>query len=238
MKSPLISWHTVTFDRPTLLQELLYFFMSQTYENKELVIINDQNNIKYSCDIPNVHIFNIEKRFISLGSKRNFAMSKCSGEYVLIADDDDLYYSKHTEHLVDYHIKHPEFDIIKDKCVEFSIDNNIKEHKAQHMGFPQSCIKREFIEKNKFNNDLNYREDQEYLKNAKIGLIENNEIYFQYRWGLNTYHLSGLANNDPYDLNYQRGVWDNILNDHVNNKCFYEIELKPQLFGYNVKNYK
>lgn len=226
---PLVSWHCLTYDRPHLLPELLYCFISQTYPNRELIIINDQPNIEYYCDISGVKIYNLDKRFKSLGAKRNYAMSKCSGDFVLITDDDDLYYPEHTEHLIKEHLGNIQFDIVKDFYSEYSVNNKIvNKMDNTTMGFSRCCIKREFIDNNKFNEDLNCYEDSDYMKNAETYYIVNNKAYSQYRWGMDTYHVSGLGNKE------QGEIWEIIENDLTRNNNIQEIKLEPK----GVENYR
>lgn len=237
MNEPLVSWHCVTYDRPDYLKELLFFFISQTYKNKELIIINDQKTIKYSCSHPNVKIYNLDERFKSLGAKRNFAMSKCSGDYIHIADDDDVYFSEHTEHLLYYHEINKECDIMKDRFTEYSVNGRVVEKLASTVGFSRCSIKKEYLEKKQFNEDLNCYEDADYVDGANMGIIENDEAFNQYRWGMNVKHMSSFGDFDKFDINKQKDMW-NIIKNEEKNTSFQEIKLIPHLFYFDIKDYR
>ena len=230
MQIPLVSWHTLTYDRPELLRELLGFFLCQTYWNRELIIVNDQENITYHTPFKNVKIYNIPERFSSLGEKRNFAMSKCSGEYIIIADDDDLFEPNHTEHLVKHHMENPEYDIVMDRYCSFSEDKKVVNEKTTPEGFNRCCIKKEFALKNKFDPNLNIGEDVDLLKRANVLRIENIEMHHHYRWGMDTYHISGLGDFDLTDVEKQKDAWGAIEKEFTQNREVQDILLTPLFY--------
>lgn len=96
---PLISCICVTNNRPELLQQAIYCFESQNYQNKELVISYPKEDVSTKHVIENhknsnLRILSIEREDEeSLGNARNQAIIKCRGEYVCIWDDDDWYHS-------------------------------------------------------------------------------------------------------------------------------------------------
>lgn len=89
--TPKASFVCATYRRPELLCELLYCFHAQDWPNKELVIVSDEPAQELVYDHPDVRIINWPRRMSSLGLKRNFAVSQCTGEYIFHVDDDDLY---------------------------------------------------------------------------------------------------------------------------------------------------
>lgn len=90
-KLPLVSCVMPTYGRPEYLHESLEMFLSQDYENKELLIVNDCPGQTVVGDYPQVRIINCKKRFPSLGEKRNFAIQEAAGNWIAIWDDDDIY---------------------------------------------------------------------------------------------------------------------------------------------------
>ncbi len=94
-EEPLVSCLCVTLGRPRLLERAIRCFRGQTYPNKELVIIYESfdqptKDVLDLVDDPNiVKIEAPDDPGITLGSLRNMAVSKCSGEYFCQWDDDD-----------------------------------------------------------------------------------------------------------------------------------------------------
>lgn len=78
-----------TYGRIPFLGRMLAGFLRQTYDDKHLVIINDDKNVELCCDYDDVTCININKKVL-LDVKRN--IGACFGNYDLIfpQDDDDI----------------------------------------------------------------------------------------------------------------------------------------------------
>lgn len=102
MNQPLVVCVTPTYGRFHLLPEMLWCWTQQTYENKQLIIVNDQPNFTIECDVPGVTVVNVPERFPGLGAKRNFIAKQVPEEavFVVTMDDDDLFLSNHVASLV------------------------------------------------------------------------------------------------------------------------------------------
>jgi glycosyltransferase involved in cell wall biosynthesis len=90
---PLISIITPTYNREDRLPNLYNAFCSQTYENKELLVLDDspQTSTFFSeLKDPRVKYWHITSR-MSVGGKRNWLIEKASGEIIAQFDDDDYY---------------------------------------------------------------------------------------------------------------------------------------------------
>lgn len=90
-KKPMVSCLCLTYCRPDLLEEAVECFLRQNYDNKELIILNDNNKIKLHFDHPDVKIFNFDERFETLGDKRNKSIELASGDVFMTWDDDDIH---------------------------------------------------------------------------------------------------------------------------------------------------
>src|SRR5690349_21043063 len=85
------SWKTITYGRVHLLVEMLYSFLNQEdLSDSEMIIVNDYPLQKLIFDHPRVKIFNLDKTFDTIGEKENFAIENCKGEFIIVADDDDI----------------------------------------------------------------------------------------------------------------------------------------------------
>jgi glycosyltransferase involved in cell wall biosynthesis len=110
---PLISCICVTENRPRLLKRAIDCYNSQTYQNKQLVILYKDNDLATSDFIRNTLFTNSIKtikipnnRPKSLGIIRNIAIKNADGEFICIWDDDDWYHmnriSIQYQKIVDY----------------------------------------------------------------------------------------------------------------------------------------
>lgn len=91
---PLVSCICPTYARPPdylhLLAEAVESFTRQKYHNKELLLLNDCPDQKLSCDVPQVRVVNVGKRYSSLGEKYNAAIEMADGQIILPWEDDDI----------------------------------------------------------------------------------------------------------------------------------------------------
>lgn len=112
---PLVSCLCVTRNRVSRLKRAIDCFNCQTYPNRELLIIcedNDKATLDYlsqlnSPDIKQILIETSPKK--KLGELRNIAIEKADGEYFCQWDDDDWYHCERIERQITAAIKnfHP-----------------------------------------------------------------------------------------------------------------------------------
>jgi glycosyltransferase involved in cell wall biosynthesis len=92
-ESPLVSVITPTYNREDRLPNLYKAFCSQTYENKELLVLDDSpqaSEFFTQLKDPRVTYWHIPHR-ATIGGKRNQLIEKAKGEIIAQFDDDDYY---------------------------------------------------------------------------------------------------------------------------------------------------
>ncbi len=103
MDQDLISCLCVTKNRVALLRRAVSCFAAQTYANKELIVVyedNDVNTKEYLAQISNADIKLVQVPSgsgLSLGALRNLSIEKCNGDYFCQWDDDDWYHQNRLE---------------------------------------------------------------------------------------------------------------------------------------------
>lgn len=103
MEYPFISCKTITYGRVHLLEEALEAFLRQEYPGgKEMIIVNDYPLQKLVFDHPDVHIFNMDYTFATIGGKENFATEQCKGNIICQWDDDDVALPNHLSNVAKY----------------------------------------------------------------------------------------------------------------------------------------
>jgi len=89
---PLVSAMCLTRNRRTMLSTVISAFLSQTYPNRELVILNDLDAESITDLIPpDQRIKEVLLPKLNIGAKRCHALDHCSGEIVIHWDDDEIH---------------------------------------------------------------------------------------------------------------------------------------------------
>lgn len=93
----------ITYGRVHLLQEALHSFLIQDFEGEyELIIVNDYPLQKLIFDHPRVKIYNLNRTFDTIGEKENYAIERCSGDIIVVFDDDDIAMPWHLKNIEKY----------------------------------------------------------------------------------------------------------------------------------------
>lgn len=100
---PLVSALLVTKDRPFAAIKSIECFLSQTYPNKEMIIIDEGGN-KLQKEVqklnePTILYYRNDKE-TSLGKLRNRSINLAKGEYICQWDDDDLFHPRRIEYQI------------------------------------------------------------------------------------------------------------------------------------------
>lgn len=104
--NPLVSVIVPTYNRPDMLRKALMSVLSQTYQNIEIIVVNDAGmDVQEVVDSLNtagkiVYIQHEENR--GLPAARNTGIKRATGKYIAYLDDDDIYYPNHLEKLVNF----------------------------------------------------------------------------------------------------------------------------------------
>ena len=96
----LVSVIIPTFNRPQMLETSINSIISQTYQNFEIVVVNDGgldvSGLVDSFQDPRVRYISHPKNK-GLAAARNTGIRNASGLYIALLDDDDLFYPEHLE---------------------------------------------------------------------------------------------------------------------------------------------
>ena len=95
-----------TYGRIPFLNRMLATFLSQTYDDKHLIIINDDKNVDIVCNYDNVTCININRKLL-LDVKRNIGISSGNYDIIMPWDDDDVFLPNRMENHVQKHIENP-----------------------------------------------------------------------------------------------------------------------------------
>lgn len=190
----MISVLTLTYQRHHILEEAIQSYLLQQYGPSEMVVINDSADVQYVFNHPNVRIINHPIRFTSVGKKLEWGYKQCKFENIYRLDDDDLLAPRALS-IVEQEIReHPGYDIYRSK-EHYLLSENI--YKGLHGSINNGNVyTKHYLDSIKFPN-VSGDEDMyiTFRNNAKI--YEYDRPTMVYRWGMGTYHISGMGIHPP-----------------------------------------
>lgn len=108
---PKVSIVVPTYNRGNFIQEMIESVISQTYDNWELIIVDDGSTDNTAEIITpyiskNIHYHSLEHTGRSFA--RNYGISKSTGEFIAYLDSDDVFLPTKIEKQVKWLIEHPD----------------------------------------------------------------------------------------------------------------------------------
>lgn len=182
---------TPTYGRIPFLGRAVASFLSQTYDDKELILINDDKNIEIVCESPGVTVINMNKKIL-VGQKRNIATQLGHHDLYLNLDDDDVFLPKRIENCVKIHQDNPEINLYRNL-------QNYTIYGESFMTTPDvlnavSFTRKGWFEANGYTHQTNHGEDMVFLDEMpnKLEVCNDNLdlMDFVYNFGGLNYHLT------------------------------------------------
>lgn len=199
---------TITYNRHHLLEEALESYLRQDFEDSEMLILNDKPDVEYSVDIPNVRIINHPYKFSSIMEKLYFGFQNSKYDYIYRLDDDDLLAPNALKECSEK-IKNSDgsYDIFRSRCHYYLHNNNFSLGGSVNNG---NIFRKEYF-LNIEHPKISVNEDQHLLYNCSAKLLEYDFPSMIYRWGFNTYHISGMG---IFDLKEIQKIVHNLGNEN------------------------
>lgn len=206
----MISVLTLTYQRQHLLEEAIESYLRQDYKGEsEMVIINDNPKVEYVFEHPKVLIINLKERFPSLGHKLNFGFSQCKYEHIYRLDDDDLLAPWALKNTWEDITLHPDYEIYRSNGLYLFEHNKFIAMKGNVNNgnvYTKKYLSRIEIPLNSIGEDY----IMTFGFNAKIYESLREQKTMLYRWGMNTYHVSGMGN---MSIDAKNKLTDHIVED-------------------------
>jgi hypothetical protein len=213
----LISCLCPTFNRyPALghlLEEAVESFLRQDYPDRELIVCNDTPGQVLSCENPRVKVFNLPERFRCLTDKIQFMIDAAQGDAFCRFDDDDIslpwrlsYSVAKLRDNIEWRAENYWFDCPPEPLREVRGPGNT------HV---MAIWTREALNRigARYPANLCGGEDQAFNRlltahgHAPRGdVIPADQMFYIYRWGTGSRHLSGKADYsaaDPHRAHYE-----------------------------------
>jgi glycosyltransferase involved in cell wall biosynthesis len=209
-----------TYNRPLQIRDAIRSVLNQTFQDFELIIINDggTSEVKKTIDAfnsPKIKYFKLETNK-GLAGALNEGILRASGKYIAYLDDDDIYYPNHLDNLIGHQRKR-DYDFVYSNawwCYGENKDGGFKEHLRKMYNVRPDSFDKEllfrknyistlnilhkkscFLEVGLFNEDLGQLMDWElWLRFAlkKYAFCQINTITGEYRWSNN--NMSAVNN--------------------------------------------
>ena len=225
----MISVLTITYKRHHLLEEAIQSFLEQDFTGDcELVVINDNADVNYIYNHPKVRIINHKERFPSISAKLEWGYKQCNYSYIYRLDDDDLLTPWGLSNVAKDIENNSGFEIYRSRGMYFFVDNRFEKESDNINNV--NVYTKAYLDRIKFPNRSGDEDNFiTYGHNASIyqSKLKHTMIY---RWGMNTFHISGLGQVDnSVILGHADKVLDNItgdvkLNPHFNHNYYDQLK--------------
>jgi len=115
---PLISVITRTQNRPEFLREAIRSVAGQTYQNIELIVVNDGGTncaeLVREEATGNIQQYRYQHIDVQAGRSKaaNMGLDLCTGDFIIFLDDDDWLAAEHLRKLMTAMLQHPEIKVV------------------------------------------------------------------------------------------------------------------------------
>jgi len=188
----MISVLTITYKRPHLLEEAIESFLRQEgIKYTEMVIVNDNAEVDYVYDHPQIKIFNVKERFPSIAAKLKWGFEQCAHNFMYRLDDDDLLAPNALHNAAVTIIEEKlNYDIYRSKDHYFFI-NNLYSAKSSNINNGNIYTKK-YLDRIVWPNKSG--DEDAHITYGQGGTVcEKIPTSMIYRWGMNTLHISGMG---------------------------------------------
>lgn len=208
------------FERPALVNECLKSIINQTYQNFEVIVVDDGSSIpiKKMLDVnklpKKIRIYrkNINK---GVSSSRNFGVQMAKGRWIAFCDSDDLWHPQHLNELIKLTSQFPEAGIVtnsfskdrqdlgkylrKKNIIEFKYISKFTDPRFPKIWTSACMIKKSlFVECGGFNEKFSHGEDLALwlLASYKKSVAFSSFIGAYYRQSKKTLSKKAFINGD------------------------------------------
>lgn len=225
----MISVLTLTYKRHHLLEEAIQSFLSQDdLDGCEMVIINDNPEVKYVYDHPKVRIINHDSRFSSISAKIEWGYKQCVNPYIYRLDDDDLLMPFALSQTKSDILISPDFDVYRSSGY-YGFENNIYRGISNDTN-NGNVYSKEYLDKVTFpHSSLGEDWYITFNQGGRIYTSGSPNHTMIYRRGMNVFHITGslystidgILERADQHLDNTKGTI--VLNPHFDNDYYEQI---------------
>jgi glycosyltransferase involved in cell wall biosynthesis len=235
--SRLVSIIMTTYKRDPLLDAAIDSILNQSYQNIELVIVDDcspDDNFTYLQQLaendPRVRVFQMSENGGTYLAK-NFGMTQAQGEFIGFMDSDDYSHAQRIEFQVASLDAHPEvMGVTHDYFrINESSDIEFRGVGALRMACISLLIRREVVEEIGFFDSLRVGADTEYIERIEANYGKDRRLRLQIPSMFMMLHSSSLTGGGPFHISW-RSVTGPRLHHHRSFRAWHR-KIKAGLTG-------
>ena len=209
--SRLVSIIMTTYKRDPLLDAAIASIMNQTYQNIELVIVDDcspDNNFSYLQELAEnesrIRVFQMSENGGTYLAK-NFGMTQAKGEFIGFMDSDDYCHAQRIEYQVASLDAHPEvMGVTHDYFrIDESSDIEFRGIGALRMACISLLIRREVVNEIGFFDSLRVGADTEYIERIEAYYGKDCRLRHQIPSMFMMLHSSSLTGGGPFHISWR-----------------------------------
>lgn len=180
-----------TYGRLPFLNRMLASFLSQTYIDKHLVIVNDDVNVRIVCNEDNVTCINMDTKML-IPQKHNIGNALNYSDLIMPFDDDDIFMPNRIANSVKAHKENPNVGMFV-KLIQYTLYGDIFSHGGCS---PTVCsyTRKTWNEVGGYKYYSNHGEDIDFFNSIKNKVVtrDDKELDFVYNYGNINYHASSV----------------------------------------------
>lgn len=192
---PLVSVIMPAYNGEKYIGEAIESILNQTYNNLELIIVEDKstdNTLKIiqKYKDPRIHLY-LNSKNQGIAYATNLGIAKSKGKYIALLDDDDIATKQRLEWQTSFMEEHDEVDILGGRSAAIDKNGNFLRYDLEPLRNPKfikalllfsnekfancsAMIRKSFIEKNNLkyqDNCLGMQDFKFYIDSSKVGTI-------------------------------------------------------------------
>ena len=237
MRNPKISIVMPAFNAEKFIQTSIESIISQTYQNFELLIINDGSSdntleIIEKFKKQDERIILINRKKSDLATSLNQGISLCKGQYIARMDADDIAIPERLNVQLNFLVNNPSIDLVASNVIFFTNNkvagvSDFRLHKTKKLKFylntiglphPTWMARSNFYRRFNYDSKVNTVEDQDLLMRAeqscKFYLLKDPLLFYRVHKEISSYKYKLKQ---YYTLNSIR------VKDIINRRLFYYL---------------
>jgi glycosyltransferase involved in cell wall biosynthesis len=215
-----------TYGRLPYLGRVLAGFLRQTYQNKHLVFINDDQYVTLKCSYDNVTCINMRDRML-LPHKRNLGIAYKEFDVIFSHDDDDIFLPNRIANHIRKYVQHPDINLYRNSSMFITYGERF--YKA-NLKTPNdvSFLKRAWHEIGGYTLQSSRGDDDHLYNSMDKKLVEDDPSNMDFVYNISgiNYHLSS---GDSDEL-IARVAYEQLIEMNIHNKPF---NIEPDIEEYN-----
>jgi len=215
-----------TYGRLPYLGRVLAGFLRQTYQNKHLVFINDDQYVTLKCSYDDVTCINMRDRML-LPHKRNLGIAYKEFDVIFSHDDDDIFLPNRIANHIRKYIENPGINLYRNGASYVTYDEQFYDI-AYKTPNDVSFLKKAWYEVGGYSLQSSRGDDDDLYSRIDKKLVEFDRTNMDFVYNISgiNYHLSS----GDSDALIERVAYEQRIEMNIHNKPF---NIEPDIEEYN-----